>query len=565
MNWAYHGNRQASPTLLVEILQLSKGEVGVDIETVSLEDRTPIGIAFAPNPEEAFYFPMESPALPWHILTDTRVTKIFHNGHFDVNILNAYKGIKVSNIQDTIIAGNVLGLPNSLRELSLALFNSLPPEWKTIDSLLDTYKVKSMLDLPVAEVATKCCFDARYAIKCWLKLKNKIPQKAYTNEMALMPVLANIEQRGMRIDVDRLLAHKVEIETRLEHFNIIGESWGVNFGSNLDVADALMDEGYTVQHKIATGNPVLSKETLEQKYPNEPIAILTRDYRNTRSLLTHNIRPILNKFLKGDRIYPEILQVIASTGRLARRKPNTQNIPVSMRDIFIASKGCYLDDRDLSQIELRVLAYLVWQATGDKSMQAIFEAGGDIHAGTVQKIDAVSPNILKGDAKEKRKTAKTLNFGLVYGGDAETLAKQGIPIDMAKELIKTYYQAFPGVKLYKELVWQSLEINGYVETMNGKRRLLPDIHHPSKKLREAAKREGFNGVIQGTAGDIIKEIMVRMALEPQNNSVHDEIVCEPELGTTIRRDYSQNIAPFPTPMEIKYGSNWKNVVPVGTS
>jgi DNA polymerase-1 len=534
-----------------ELDNQTSGEIGVDIETVSLEDRTPLCIAISPNKDEAFYYPIDSAYLPWHILNNPNVVKIFHNGHFDLSVLYTYRGISIPNVKDTIIAAQLLGLPPALAPLAYELLNA---KWESIEDLIGKGKnALSMRDVPEEKMAQKCANDARHTLGVWQILKDSVPQQAFELEMQLMPVLMDIEQRGMRINIEQLLKHRERISKKVNYYKGIAESYGFNPGSSLQLAKILQDRGHLVPYNHKTGKPKLGAQILSTQFTNEPLAKLVLLYRSAKILLSTFIDAILEKHLVKDRVYSRVNQNVARSGRLSRSKPNLQNIPPTMRDIYVASNDCYLESWDLNQIELRILAWLVWQHTGDYSMQSLFDQGGDFHTSVQRKLNI-----------PERRITKNLNFSIIYGGDAHTLhTRYGVALDTASQQISDYFTAFPGVRVYIDKIHTQLLQTGYTETLLGRRRGFKDMLSSSwAKDIAKAKREGFNHVIQGSAGEILKRWQVKAKAEPQINTIHDEILLDIPYNYAVRNDYHLDLAKHETPITTKRGQDWLNMIEV---
>jgi DNA polymerase-1 len=552
-NVGYMGPQPHTPDRALDLWHMTSGELGADIETNSLDDRRPIGISLSPRPDEAYYFPINSPYLPWHVLANPGITKVFHNGHFDIGVLDEFCGRKVRNVVDTVIGAQLMGLPAQLAALSLYLFNA---KWDSIPDLVGTGKSAILMSqVPEAKVAEKCNNDARHTLWAWLTIKTAVPQKAFALEMKLMPVLMAIEQRGMLVDIPRIMEHRSRVKKEVDYYRAIAIGHGFNPGSSMQVAAVLESRGWPIKYDRTTGKPVMNKFMLKNFYAEDPLATLTLLYRKNKILLSTFIDSLLNNHLVNGRTHGRINQNIARSGRLTRTKPNLQNIPEVMRDIYISSPGCYLESRDMSQIELRCLAYLVWQFTGDYSMQKLFDDGVDIHDG-VQQVVGLATRVM----------AKGLNFGVTYGGDERTLNRTlGIPIPAAREIIAAYFAAFPGVKMYVDMVHTFLANNGYVETILGRQRHFEAIKS-GRQLEawefNAIMREGFNTVIQGSAAEYLKEWQVREAGSPQINTVHDEMVLDVPNGTELETTSHYGLAQHETPITIKRGQNWKDLVKV---
>jgi len=553
----YKGPR--SIAALPDLDHITRGVVAVDIETVSLENRDPIGIGFAPNPHESFYFPIESDLLPWHILENPSVVQIYHNGHFDLQVLKSIFGLDVTTkgvVWDTLIAAQLLGFPPALNTIAKLLFNVDLP---SIKDLIGTGKSQlDMTEVPVEIVADKCHNDTIYSYKIWEAVSPSVPWEPFQLEMDIMPVLMRMQEMGMRVDVEKLEQHRVEVKKNFDYYKMIANGMGFNPGSSKQVAAVLEDRGWTVGYNRKTGNPKLGEEELSTLYKEDPISHLVLAYRKSQVLLRTFIDAILEKHLDGDRIYPNVNQALVVSGRLSRTNPNTQNIPFDMRNIFIPSKGNEFEDWDLSQIELRILAYLVFQNTGDYTMQRVYDNDGNIHQETTNAINtATGLNIAY-------KVGKECNFATVYRGTPRTLyQKMGIPEELGEKFQAAMKVKYPGIEQYFQQVCRDLHLNGYTETMMGRKRYFPDAEDSRHWVREKCEREGFNHIIQGSAGEIMKKLQVRTGHGPQCNQIHDEVIFDLPFGVEMNRDACLNLAPFRTPMEMKRGMNWRDMKETG--
>lgn len=557
-NMVYNGPQAANGAdRYTELIGQTSGQISVDIETVSLDNREPLGVGIAPNPDEAFYFPVDSHLLPWHVLENPRITKLFHNGHFDLGVFRTWLNTSIAPVYDTIVAAQLLGFPPALGTLARLFYGV---ELPSIEDLIGKRgKSQATMDqVPIEKVAQKCCNDVRYTYRIWETLKNHLPWAAFQLEMDLMPVLARMEDEGVRIDVNRLHEHRRTVSRDVEFYKGIAQGMGFNPGSSLQVAAVLQDRGWEIRYKRQTGKPMLNEEMLSTVYAEDPVSQLVLLYRRARVLLSTFINATIDKHLDGDRVYSRINQALTNSGRLSRTKPNLQNIPPKMRDIFIASEGNVLEDWDLNQIELRDLAFKVHNATGDYTMQRVFDQGGDIHSETCRQL--VGPLTY-----ENRRLAKEGNFASVYRGDEYTLYRHiGVPPAKGVEFLARYFAHYWGINLYYEQVCQQLQRDGYTETMLGRKRYLPEIESPFGWQREKAKREGFNHKIQGTAAEIIKRLQVKNRNMPQCNQIHDEIIFDVKPDQQLDRATAVGLAPYKTPMRVSRGLNWADLQEVGT-
>ena len=559
MKFAYYGNGSQTDYSIVTRLLDYRGPIGCDVETVSIEDRRPLGLGFAISPNDSFYFPIDSPFLPWRILEDPSIPIIFHNSAFDVNVLESYRqGFKLGGVEDTCIAALLLGLPGKLSELCLKLFGR--PE-RPISELIGTGKSAITMDkVDPAKVAERACLDSIDALDCLTYLKDKIPAEAYKLEMDLLPVIVPMENKGIRIDKKVVDEHMDRLNREVTYLRMICEGAGFNPGSSLQLAAVLEAKGYKVlkkKGKDGRRRPRLDKNILETFYSVEPLANMTLKYRSANALRTHLIGPLSEgRYLKGDHIHPRINMNVAKSGRMSRSNPATQNIKNELRNIIIPEENELLLSWDFSQIELRWAAYMF----EDKRMLKIFKDGGDVHMATAAELIEAGHGSLLGDTPKKRRdVAKEINYTVTFGGGAETLYKRRrIPIDQGKALIAGYFERFNGMaRGIAELKDYALE-NGYTETMLGRRRDETDKLESNKAyLVEAALRELVNHPIQGSAAETLKKAMLLDSDKPQFHTVHDEMV----LSVPYGYEYSPGgiPAPFDTPMTVKMGINWRDM------
>lgn len=524
------------------------GPIAVDIETPSLDDRSILGAAVAISPDESFYFPLHSQVFPWDKLKDPSIQKRFHNSSYDVPELEKTNGNKVVNYVDTMIMARLLGLPPKLLTLADKFLNKKGID---IEDLIGKKGVnqKTMSEIPDAEVAKKSCMDARLTWEIGEKLEPKIPQKAFDLDMRLLPILWQLQDRGIRIDIDKLKEHKTRLKKEVDYLRNIAKGKGFNPGSNKQLAYILMDLGYHVRFKRTTGNPILPKEVIQTEFRDEPIALLSMIYKSKRSSLS-DLEAILNKHLVGDIIHPHWNILGAASGRLSASKPNTQNVTEDLRDMYIPSDGNRWIVWDMSQVELRVLAYL----SQDPEMLKVFsypmtDPRGDMHLEAAAEVGVPG----------SRKLGKAVNYAVTYGGTAYTLWEHGgIPPDVGELYIQLYFKKYRKAKEYIDEQKEFILKNYYSETMYGRRRYCTDELMSGNKWKiEKALRELINHTIQGTASEAQKELMIIAEKEPQNNSVHDEIDFDSPMGQYPPSPPTQDWMPFTIPIKVGSGLNWK--------
>lgn len=396
-------------------------------------------------------------------------------------------------------------------------------------------------------------------------------------EMPLVPVLADMEMNGVRLDIKALAEVERELNSRLtesEHeiYQLAGEQF--NISSPRQVGDILFGKMQIMEKpkKTKTGQYVTSEEVLSSLRNANPIVGKILDYRGLKKLLGTYVEA-LPKLVnaKTGHIHTTFNQCVTATGRLSSSDPNLQNIPVRTEDgkeirrCFIADEGEEFFSADYSQVELRIMASL----SGDQHMIEAFNSGQDIHAATSAKINHKS---IEDVTKEERSKAKSANFGIIYGISAFGLA-QGLGIERkeAKELIDGYFQSFPQVMDFIEKCKATAKEKGYAETMFGRRRYLPDINSGNGTVRAFAERNAVNAPIQGTAADIMKIAMVnvwrRLKREGLKTKlilqVHDELnfsvpVNEKEQVERIVMEEMQNAAQMAVPLtaDCGWGKNW---------
>lgn len=551
MNYTYYGDNPANAAEAFRQLQeLQHGEVACDIETVSIDDPTPLGMGLSFNEQEAIYVPFDHPQFPWPVLRNPHIVKVFHNGHFDLRIIEDSFGVTVAPVVDTIVAANLLGLPASLHNLSSVLFGVDLVQTEELLGKRSKNQI-TMKDIGAELVAGKGAQDALYTLRAWRKLQPRLPAAAFELEMQVLPLLMQMERRGMKVDVERLLRHKGQLERDYNFYRSVARGYGFNPGSQKQVAAMLESRGWDVYYKRDTGNPIMNEEALKTYYSSDPIAQLVLLYRGVATLLRNFINPTLAQHIGRDgRIHGNITQTATSTGRFSRTKPNLQNIPPKLRDVFVPEPLHYYDARDFSQVELRVLAYFVWQWTGDYSMMKVYDDGGDLHTE------------VSGAFNIRRRVAKVVNFGgIAYRGGAYTIwEKTGLPLDEGEKLVQATMKRFPGLPQFYDLHDRWVEEHGYAETLLGRRRYSSDIYSEVPRIKTKALRELFNMPIQGSAGEIMKRFMVRMADEPQINTIHDELLFELSYGKALPLEgIADGLAPFKTPTTVKRGLDWLNM------
>ena len=411
-----------------------------------------------------------------------------------------------------------------------------------------------------------------------LKRENNFP--LYENlEMPLLRVLADMERTGIKLDTAMLNVYGKKLALELEEIEKsvreMAEEPNLNVSSPKQLSVVLYDKlGLGPEVKKGSGaNKSTDEETLMEIYDSHPIVAAILEFRNLKKLLSTYIEPLpLLVSKESGKIHTTYNQALTATGRLSSIKPNLQNIPVrtgrgrEIRKAFIPSHpGGVILSADYSQIELRLMAHM----SGDNDFIEAFRQGKDIHSATASKIFGVPEEEL---TKEQRSRAKTANFGIIYGISAFGLSQRlNIPRADAKKLIEDYFRSYPGVRLYIDSMIEKAKTDGYVSTLYGRKRYLPDINSKNQVVRGLAERNAVNAPIQGSAADIIKVAMIRIAERLKEEKikskmvlqVHDELVFdvipeEIEILPGIVRSVMESVIELSVPLtvECEYGGNW---------
>ncbi len=400
-----------------------------------------------------------------------------------------------------------------------------------------------------------------------------------TIEMPLIPVLAGMEKKGIKVDEKVLQKLSKSVTKRIEELTEqihkeAGEHF--NISSSVQLRDILYDKLALPTQGIKKGKTGLSTAAseLEKLRASHPIIQLIEEYRELtklQSTYTDALPKLINK--KTGRIHSSFNQTVAATGRLSSSDPNLQNIPVrtelgrQIRDAFIAEKGHVLLALDYSQIELRIAAHIA----KDAKMIEAFKQGQDIHSATAAAINGISLDKVTGD---QRRAAKAINFGILYGmGAFGMAARTGLPQWQAREFIDKYFAAFFSVRRYLDETIELGKGQGYVETLFGRRRYIPELRAGSANIRAAGERQAINHPIQGTAADVMKKAMIDVAAFLKDDpdcqmllQVHDELVFEVKEKKAAEytqkiKDIMEDVIALDVPVEVSAGTgkNWGTV------
>ena len=398
----------------------------------------------------------------------------------------------------------------------------------------------------------------------------------YELEIASSEVLYRIERNGVLIDAPTLAAQSHELGQRIlkleeEAYAIAGQPF--NLSSPKQLGEIFLDKlGMPVVKKTATGARSTDEEVLEKLAEDYPLPAKLLEHRSLSKLKgTYTDKLAQLAHPRTGRVHTHYAQAVAVTGRLSSNDPNLQNIPIRtpegrrVREAFVAPPGCVIASADYSQIELRIMAHL----SGDEALLHAFTAGLDVHRATAGEVFGLPPEQV---SSEQRRYAKVINFGLIYGMSAFGLAKNlGIETKAAAAYIDRYFQRYPGVKRYMDETKAQAKAQGYVETVFGRRLVLPEINSPNGPRRAGAERAAINAPMQGTAADLIKLSMVAVqrVLDAEKPAikmimqVHDELVFELPEGEVdwLKREIPRLMAAVadlkvPLLAEVGVGPNW---------
>jgi DNA polymerase-1 len=564
-----------------------------DTETTGIDPLSAelVGISFALQEGEACFLPVskekaeaqKTVSLFKDVLEDKTILKIGQNLKYDINVLKKYQIRVEGPMFDTLIAHYLIN-PEYRHNLNYLAETYLNYQTIHIEELIGN-KGKDQLNMRQVSLdllVDYACEDADVALKLKNIFEKMIQESAFSDlfyqiEMPLVPVLADMEEAGVRLDIPALKESSLVLteylkEIEQEVFRMSGKEF--NIASPKMVGEVLFDHLKIVEKskKTKSGQYTTSEDVLESLKSKHPVVEKILEYRKVKKLLSTYIDalPTLISPIDG-KVHTTYNQATTSTGRLSSTNPNLQNIPIKdeegkeIRRAFIPDNGCYFMSVDYSQIELRIMAHL----SEDKNMVEAFQSGRDIHVATAARIFGLPVSEV---TKEMRRKAKTANFGIIYGISVFGLSEQlRIQRTEAKELIDGYFATFPGVKTYMDKSIKAARESGYVETIFHRKRFLPDINSRNSVVRGYAERNAINAPIQGSAADIIKVAMNRIHKrfkEQKLNSrmimqVHDELnfnVQADELDTVkkIVVEEMENALQLKIPViaECGVGKNW---------
>lgn len=520
----------------------------LDTETTSIDAIRAklVGLSFSVKKGEAWYVavPRETEAAQHmvqifsSIYENDKILKVGQNLKYDLTVLANY-GIQLkAPLFDTMLA-HYLVQPELRHNMDYLAEIYLNYQTIHIDTLIGPKgkNQKNMADLAPADICDYACEDADITLQLMEPLKAEMEKNQLTRvfheiEMPLMPVLAQMERNGVRLDTEALSETGEQFRQRMQQleseiYELAGHPFTIT--SPRQVGEVLFDElklnekaKKTKSGQYSTGEEVL--EAIKHKHPIVEKILAHRALKKLISTYIDALPKLINP--ATGRIHTSFNQAVTATGRLSSSNPNLQNIPVrgddgrEIRKAFVPEPGCIFFSADYSQIELRIMAHL----SADEHLVNDFRCGRDIHAATAARI---FHKPIEEVSRDERRKAKTANFGIIYGISAFGLAERmEVSRTEAKELITNYFDTYPRVKEYMQTSVERARELGYIVTEFGRRRYLPDITSRNAVVRGYAERNAVNAPIQGTAADIIKIAMVRIAQRFEAEGIQSKMILQ---------------------------------------
>ena len=596
--------RAALHSFIDEVLSSEEKTVAFDCETDSLDtiNARIAGFSLCHKPGTAVYIPLftnnlfgSNELIPkdeafselLRLFENPDVTVVLHNGKFDYKVLRS-NGMTFRNnkpdctLADTMIAAWILTpdrmgknayslewLAENMLRLSGTEFSEIVPKGMTF------------ADIELEKAVPYAAEDADFTLQLWSLLKKKLAEENLLalfsdTEMKLMPVLAEMELDGIHLDAQTLYDYNTELTTGIEDseneiYKTVGHTF--NIASPKQLQTVLFEERHLKPGKKTKRGYSTDTSVLEELALYDPIPKMILEFREMTKLQSTYVETLPEMCDKNGRIHTDFVQTGTATGRLSCRDPNLQNIPVRneagrrIRSAFTAPEGKVLVSADYAQIELVILAHL----SGDENMCRAFTEGTDVHKATAALIFGVEPENV---TQEMRRTAKIINFGVIYGMSAFRLANDlGISRTKAAEFIENYFNKYSSINTFITETIRKAEEKGYVETLFGRKRPIAGINSKNRLEKSGAERIAVNTPVQGSAADIVKKAMLDVdeALSKEKNGarlllqVHDELILEcPDNPETIEKtialvkDKMENAVKLSVPLRvsIEYGKNW---------
>jgi DNA polymerase-1 len=538
----------------------------LDTETTSLDSMQAelVGLSFSTQAGRAVYIPVghEYPGAPEQldrddvldllrpVLQDPGRAKVGQHIKYDMNVLSLYD-LRLAGVAfDTMLESYVLNSTGSRHDMDSLALKYLGRQTTHYEDIAGKGAKQILFsEVPIKEASHYAAEDADITLQLhehlWPRLLKEpaLADVLQQIEMPLVPVLARMEQRGVLIDGDQLAEQSRQLAQQiheLENHSFEAAGQPFNLGSPKQLQQILFEKlGLPIIRKTPKGQPSTAEDVLVELAVDYELPSLILEYRSLaklKSTYTDKLPRQINP--RTGRVHTSYHQAVAATGRLSSSNPNLQNIPIRtaqgrrIREAFVAPEGCLIMACDYSQIELRIMAHL----SGDPGLMKAFHENVDVHQATASEVFNVPYDEVD---KDQRRSAKAINFGLMYGMSAFGLSRQlKIGRIEAQAYMDTYFMRYPGVRQFMEDTRARAREQGYVETLFGRRLYLPDINASNMQRRQGAERAAINAPMQGTAADIIKRAMISIDAWLQSEcagqnpdahlvmQVHDELVFE---------------------------------------
>lgn len=570
-----------------------------DLETTSLNymDADIVGVGLALEAGEAAYIPLahdylDAPAQLDRqqvlqalkpLLEDPEKTKVGQNLKYDISVLANYDIRVVGPLADTMLASYVLNSTATRHDMDSLALKYLGEKTISFEEIAGKgAKQLTFNQIALEQAVPYACEDVDITLRLQEILRPQVEREGRLAdvldhlELPLINVLSRIERNGVALDAERLHEQSQQLERRIrelesEAFELAGREF--NLGSPKQLGQILFEEQkIPVIKKTPKGAPSTAEAVLEElalDYPLPKVIMQHRGLAKLKSTYTDKLPRLLNK--TTGRVHTSYHQAVTATGRLSSSDPNLQNIPIrteegrKIRQAFVARPGYRIVAADYSQIELRIMAHL----SEDKGLLEAFAEGRDIHTATAAEVFGTA---LEKVSADQRRSAKAINFGLIYGMSAWGLSRQlHIDRNQAQTYIDRYFDRYPGVARYMDRIRTQAAEDGFVETVLGRRLYLPEIHSQNRNRRQGAERTAINAPMQGTAADIIKQAMIDVdawLAEGEFDAlmvmqVHDELVFEVAEGQVeafieqvqARMQAAATLS-VPLIVEAESGANW---------
>lgn len=592
------------PKLKKFLKELSRQQTfAFDTETERLDSiaKNLVGLSFSWQRDAGYYLPVGHKAGPnldlektlaalRPVMTDPKVGKVAHHYKYDYEVLRCY-GLEVRGaVFDTMLGSYLLNPGARSLGLDKLAHQELGYEMQPITALIGEKKKEqvSFAAVPTSDAARYAAEDADLTWQLYEKLSADLAKTGVTKvleeiELPLVPALAAMEQRGVILDAAYFETTSKRFGRELKKLEknihkMAGQEFNLNSPSQLSVVlydDLGLGSGGSQQGKKHRSTAAGELDKLKDAHPIVAELLHFRELSKLKSTYLDALPQLIRPDTK--RVHTTYSQTIAATGRLSSSDPNLQNIPIrtelgrEIRRGFVTKRGWKLLSADYSQFELRIAAHI----SGDKNLAEKFRQGLDIHTATAAEVAGISPEEVK---PEQRYAAKAVNFSILYGATPHGVARStGLSRADATAYIEKYFATYPKLKEYMDAMVTKAEADGYVETLFGRRRYVPEIHASVYPIREAAKRIAINMPIQGTQADILKLAMIKIHDELPGISadahmvltVHDELVFEvpskdvPKVGEFVidRMENAYELS-VPVKVEAKSGDNWDQMKPL---